>query len=809
MHLALFGITNGDSSARLNSTLVVGLIASFSIVASAHALDCNGNGRPDACDISCSASGCAGTPQCGSSSDCNSNGVPDECAATAPFTSVMLNASVTSPIYCTAPAGDSRLWIVQQDGRIRIFQNGAVLATDYLNLSSLIATGGEQGLLGMAFDPQFFSNARFYVYYVNTSGNLVIARYRATGNNPLANTANPTATVLKTISHPTNTNHNGGCLQFGRDGFLYAGIGDGGGGNDPNGNAQNGNTLLGKMLRLDVNNPPNYIPASNPFVSTAPRDEIWALGYRNPWRFSVDRLTGNIFVGDVGQSAHEEIDFEPFGAGGRNYGWRCMEGNACTGLSGCTCNSAALTNPILDIPQSNGSCSVIGGYVYRGCAIPGLQGTYFYSDLCGNYIKSFRYSPTAGITQHVDRTAQLDPSQGAIDTIVSFGEDGFGELYYCSLTSGGSVYKIVPTNPICGNHVVEGDEECDDGNTTNGDGCSANCDIETTPTGACCAASGSCSITTSSACSAGGGTYRGNGTNCNPNLCTQPTGACCAASGSCSITTSSACSAAGGTYRGNGTNCNPNLCTQPTGACCAASGSCSITTSSACTAGGGTYRGNGTNCNPNLCTQPTGACCAASGSCTVTTSSACTSGGGAYQGNGTSCTPNQCPQPTGACCAASGSCGVTTSSSCNSSGGTYQGNGSDCSPNPCSPATGACCAANGSCSVTTSASCTSAGGDFVGAGTTCSGVDCDAPTCADVRRLKGACMSNGNFLAQVVMDNHDHDGQTVTVAVNGAEYEVTIVDRIANGFICCPHGVVTLELVEPADCVPPITFNCP
>lgn len=432
--------------------------------------DCNNNGIPDDCDIAA-----------GTSNDCNSNTVPDECDtfSTTPITSIRVASGLSQPVYIGAPRGDAtRLFIVEQGGQIKILSNGTVLATPYLNLSALISAGGERGLLGMAFDPNFNANGRFYVNYTNTSGNTVIARYNATGGNPAATTADPaSAVILKTITQDF-ANHNAGCLQFGPDDFLYVPMGDGGSANDPNGRAQDGNSLLGKILRLDVNNPPTYVAAGNPYIGAgAPLDEIWAFGMRNPWRFSFDRLTGDMYIGDVGQDAHEELDFEPAGfAGGRNYGWRCMEGAACTGLSGCTCNGPTLTLPILDLAHASnpGICSVIGGYVYRGCAIPDLQGTYFYSDYCANWIRSFRYSPGTGITDAQDRTLQLQPDQGAIASVVSFGEDGVGELYYCSQSNGG-VYKIVPdVGPQCGNGVVEAGEECEPPNTAT---CDANCQL--------------------------------------------------------------------------------------------------------------------------------------------------------------------------------------------------------------------------------------------------------------------------------------------------------------------------------------------
>ncbi|MEK6677313.1 MAG: PQQ-dependent sugar dehydrogenase [Planctomycetota bacterium] len=478
--------------------------------------DCNFNGIADECDVSCGTSGgpcdvpgcglstdCDGNlvldecdPDCnnntiadgcdildGTSLDCNGNTVPDECDTfpTAQLTTIRVASGLTSPVYVTAPVSDTaRLFIVEQTGRIKIldFATSTVLGTPYLNISALISSGGERGLLGLAFDPDYATNGFFYVNYTNTAGNTVIARYTVSANPNVANAAS--AVILKTITQPFS-NHNGGCLQFGPDNMLYVGMGDGGSANDPNGNGQNTGTLLGKMLRLDVDNSPTYVPADNPFVGGGnPLDEIWAIGKRNPWRFSFDRLTGDMYIGDVGQGAREEINFEPANdPGGRNYGWRCMEGFACTGLSGCTCNSAALTLPILDYTHAAGACSITGGFVYRGCAIPSLHGTYFYADYCADFVRSFEYVGGV-VTNATDRTVELIPpvGQGSITSVSSFGEDASGEMYIVTLT--GNVYKIIPrpTIPVCGNGVLESGETCDDSNTVSGDGCSATCQLE-------------------------------------------------------------------------------------------------------------------------------------------------------------------------------------------------------------------------------------------------------------------------------------------------------------------------------------------
>ncbi|MBK8268214.1 MAG: PQQ-dependent sugar dehydrogenase [Planctomycetes bacterium] len=338
----------------------------------------------------------------------------------------------------------------------------------YLNLSGIVSSSGERGLLGLAFHPNWLSNGYFYVNYTNTAGNTVIARYQATGGNPAAATANSASGVLlKTITQPF-ANHNGGCLQFGPDGMLYCGMGDGGSANDPSGNSQNDSSLLGKMMRLDVDNPPTYVPASgNPGAPNLP--EVIFKGLRNPWRFSFDRLTGDLYIGDVGQDAQEEIDFVAAGSTGlKNFGWRCMEGTACTGFSGCTCNAGTLTLPIVIETHGDGegTGSLTGGYVYRGCDLPWLSGAYFYADYLGDYVKRFRYD---GVS--VSDTQIVQAPGGAVGGIVSFGEDADGEMYVVSIL--GTVYKIVCEAPpeLCGNGNLDPGEQCDDGNNESGDGC--------------------------------------------------------------------------------------------------------------------------------------------------------------------------------------------------------------------------------------------------------------------------------------------------------------------------------------------------
>lgn len=336
-------------------------------------------------------------------------------------------------------AGDPRLFITEQPGRIRIYNGTTILSTPFLDVSTLVSCCTERGLLGLVFHPAYASNGFFYVYYTNTSGDIVVARYHVSAD---PNIADPnSASIVLTIPHPGQSNHNGGGMQFGPDGMLYLGVGDGGGSGDPSNNAQNFGVLLSKMLRIDVNaRTPYAIPTSNPFVNTAgARGEIWAYGLRNPWRFSFDRSTGDLFVADVGQNLWEEVDFHPAASsGGQNYGWRLMEGTHCYDPP-TNCNPGGLTMPILEYEHLNGDCAVIGGYAYRGQ--PQSVGTYVYGDLCSGHIWaaardgnrwSFSLLLTAGFQVSafgMDAAGQVyvaDYSHGAIDLISALDSDGDG-----------------------------------------------------------------------------------------------------------------------------------------------------------------------------------------------------------------------------------------------------------------------------------------------------------------------------------------------------------------------------------------------
>lgn len=337
-----------------------------------------------------------------------------------------------------ADDGSGRIFVVEQAGRIRILDNGFVLPSPFLDISPKVVCCGEQGFLSVAFPPGFITKQYFYVNYTRTpDGATVVARYRVSiGDNNVADPASEE--VILTIAQPF-ANHNGGQLAFGPDGYLYIGMGDGGSGGDPLNNGQSPGTLLGKLLRIDVESGvvPYVIPSTNPFVGMAGyREEIWALGLRNPWRFSFDRLTGDLYIGDVGQNAVEEVDVEPAGSpGGRNYGWNVMEGGGC--YNSATCNMAGLTLPVATYEHSQG-CSVTGGAVYRGSALPDLQGIYFYGDYCSGRIWGLRMTGAGW------ETAVL-PVPGALPmNITTFGEDEAGNVYVANYANGELLQVLSP-----------------------------------------------------------------------------------------------------------------------------------------------------------------------------------------------------------------------------------------------------------------------------------------------------------------------------------------------------------------------------
>lgn len=349
---------------------------------------------------------------------------------------VFLTNDFVFPTFLTSPPGDPRLFIVERAGRIRIYKAGAVVATPFLDITTMVKSDeGEQGFVGLAFDPSYSTNGRFFVSYVALDGSSVLASYTVSGNADVANAGSRVERLV--VPHPATAYHYSGGIQFGADGYLYMALGDGGESTDPNGRGQSLADLLGNIIRIDVSGAAGYaIPASNPFEGMAgDRGEVWSYGLRNPWRFSFDRATGDLYIGDVGQDTREEINASPAltGAGrGTNYGWAIMEGSTCYLAS--SCNQTGLTLPVVEYDHDP-RCSVTGGYVYRGAAIPALQGTYFYSDFCVSVTRSFRL--VGGVATDQREWSTLAPASN----VVSFGEDAAGELYLVTRSAG--IYRVV------------------------------------------------------------------------------------------------------------------------------------------------------------------------------------------------------------------------------------------------------------------------------------------------------------------------------------------------------------------------------
>lgn len=393
--------------------------------------------------------------------------LPVVAAQSTPIKAELVFTGYNRPVQLlSAPGDSSRLFVVEQNqADIHVIENGVKITAPFLDLTGLVTTGGnEQGLLGLAFHPNYATNRQFYVNYTGGGGTKIVRYMRSAADPNVANAGS--AQMVLEFSQP-QSNHNGGGLVFGPDGYLWIATGDGGNFNDTGsghvagGNAQSGTTLLGKMLRIDVDGDDfptdpnlNYsIPNDNPFVaSTTVLPEIIHFGLRNPWRYNFDSLTGDLYIGDVGQNSREEVDFlsnaDVDGATFINWGWRCMEGAVCTGLSGCTCGAADLTGPIAGYPHSVGR-SLTGGYVYRGDAIPDLAGNYFYADYETNKFFTLIYDGTALISTQ-ERTAELAPGGGvALNRPASYGTDSAGELYICDLQNG-EIFKIIPDGPFEG-----------------------------------------------------------------------------------------------------------------------------------------------------------------------------------------------------------------------------------------------------------------------------------------------------------------------------------------------------------------------
>lgn len=408
---------------------------------------------------------------------------------------IVVASGLNWPVFAAGPPGDTtRLMIVEKRGVIRLlFLQDRTLATNpFLDIDSRVmdptSDHDERGLLGMAFHPDYAMNGYFFVNYVDNSGDTVIARFHVSADPDVGDA--DSELVLKTIPQP-QPNHNGGCLQFGPDGMLYVGMGDGGGANDQHetiGNGQDPGTLLGKMLRLDIDAGAPYVPVDNPYKGLGdPLDEIWSFGLRHPWRFSFDRHTGDLYIADVGQLSWEEIHYRAANSdtlGGENYGWRCMEGAHCSGLTGCACDDADLDLPLYEYAHIDDRCAVIGGYVYRGIDMPDEVGNYFFADHCTGELWSMRLD--GGAVKVVDRTQEI----GALPLgeLVSFGEDTQGELYVVLQGSPttGQILKIVAA---CSNDP----SECDDGQVCTNDACEPQTGACThTPIPGCCIDAADC-----------------------------------------------------------------------------------------------------------------------------------------------------------------------------------------------------------------------------------------------------------------------------------------------------------------------------
>ncbi|MEM7307105.1 MAG: PQQ-dependent sugar dehydrogenase [Planctomycetota bacterium] len=397
-------------------------------------------------------------------------------AAQTPLTYELVAEGLLDPLGVTAPPGESRVFIAEHGGVIKVAENGVVFPTPLLDLTAKVPPppAGEAGFLGIAFHPNFADNGHFFVHYTDTNFDTVVERYTISDTDP--NVADPaSASLILFLPQPSGF-HNGGGIVFGPDGYLYLGLGDGGAGLGPECVAQDPGNLFGTILRLDVDSASPYaIPPDNPFVGVpGAAEEIWHIGLRNPWRFTVDPENGDLFIGDVGAMTWEELDYAPGGVGGLNFGWPLNEADTCYPFSACapewpSCDDPSFEPPIfvVDHFEPPFACAMVGGEVYRGCALPELQGRYFFTDYCSSFIQSFQYDPVTGVSDLRDHTPEL-AAFGTSMFITSFGRDGNGELlfiYQATPDLDGKIYRIVPAQTPAG--VVD----CD------GNGLDDNCEI--------------------------------------------------------------------------------------------------------------------------------------------------------------------------------------------------------------------------------------------------------------------------------------------------------------------------------------------
>lgn len=357
-------------------------------------------------------------------------------SASLPIALELVTADMFAPVDLADPNdGSGRLFVVEQPGTIMILQDGALVDAPFLDLSAEVSTDSEQGLLGMALHPDFAGNGRLFVNFTDADGATRIVEYRVDPGDP-SRVDTASARTILTVPQPY-PNHNGGGVVFGPDGMLYIGLGDGGSGGDPEGHGQNPDTLLGTILRIDIDDIPSGaaygIPADNPFVAGGGAPEVWVYGMRNPWRFSFDRATGDLWIGDVGQAAWEEIDRLPAGeAAGANLGWAVLEGNAC--YEADTCATDGMVMPVHVYDHSDGACSITGGVVYRGAAIPALAGVYLFADFCTGIVE--------GLAPAGDGSWSLLEGIPAGEMVSAFAQDAAGEIYV--LTYSGAIYRVVP-----------------------------------------------------------------------------------------------------------------------------------------------------------------------------------------------------------------------------------------------------------------------------------------------------------------------------------------------------------------------------